>query len=312
MPTTLHSVLLSKPRSFQRLIRISVHCFICCLLLLTSVDSAVAEITVTDDIGSRVQLQQPTRRIISLAPHATEMLFSAGAGDQLVGVVSYSDYPEQAKTLPRVGGYRQLDLEAIIALQPDLVVGWHSGNSKESIERLKSLGVAVYLTEPKTLEQIASNLERLGKLTGTETIANSAALNFRTRLQSLQETYQGRSAVRVFYQVWNQPLMTINRNHLINHLIELCGGVNVFADIDAIAPTISRESVLAMNPEAIVASGMGEARPEWLDDWRSWPGLEAVRSNHLFFVPPDLLQRQTVRVMDGAEQLCQHLQTVRP
>ncbi|MCW8885729.1 MAG: cobalamin-binding protein [Motiliproteus sp.] len=284
------------------------------LLLLVSAlsaSSAYGEVTVVDDMGLRVTLKQPAQRIISLSPHSTEMLYSAGAGDKVVGVVSFSNYPEAATRLPQVGGYRQIDLEAVLALQPDLVVGWHSGNPKVAIERIRSLGIPVYLTEPRAIEQIATNLERLGSLTGSAFVAKAKAGDFRARLQFLQQTYQHRTPVSVFYQVWNEPLMTINGEHMINSLIELCGGKNVFSELPAIAPTISRESVLAANPEVIVASGMNEERPDWLDHWRKWSGLEAVRRNNLFFVPPDLLQRQTVRVMDGAEQLCSHLQTAR-
>ena len=271
-----------------------------------------AELSVIDDMGKTVTLKSPAQRIVSLSPHSTEMLFSAGAGDQVVGVVSFSNYPEAATRLPHVGGYRQIDLEAILALQPDLVVGWHSGNPKVAIDRIRGLGIPVYLTEPREIEQIATNLERLGVLADSAEQAKAEAMDFRARLQYLQKTYQHRKPVRVFYQVWNEPLMTINGDHMINSLIELCGGQNVFSDLAAIAPTISREAVLAADPEAIVASGMNEQRPDWLDHWRQWSGLEAVRRNNLFFVPPDLLQRQTVRVMDGAERLCRQLQTARP
>ncbi len=285
------------------------------VLLVFSAGPAAADpeqsLRVRDDTGRVVQLPRPAERIVSLAPHVTEMLYSAGAGELIVGAVSYSDYPPAAKAIPRIGGYRQLDLEAILALQPDLIVAWQSGNGDANLDSLRRFGIPVYLTEPRQLEQIASNIERLGTLTGSAQVAHAATVDFRRRLQTLQQRYRGSRPVRVFYQVWNEPLMTINGDHLINQLIELCGGVNVFAEVPAVAPTVSLEAVLARDPEVIVASGMGEQRPEWLDQWRHWPGLTAVKRDNLVFVPPDLLQRQTVRVMQGAELLCQALRVAR-
>jgi iron complex transport system substrate-binding protein len=117
--------------------------------------------------------------------------------------------------------------------------------------------------------------------------------------------------VEVFYQVWKQPMMTVNGKQIISDAIRLCGGRNVFAALPILAPTVTAEAVIAANPEVIVASGMGEARPEWLDDWRRWKTLAAVAGDNLYFIPPDLIQRHTPRILDGAEQLCLHLETAR-
>jgi iron complex transport system substrate-binding protein len=272
---------------------------------------AFAEVRVTDDLGRTVVLAQPTRRIVSLAPHATETLFTAGAGDRVVGAVSYSDYPEDAKKIPRVGGYHNLDLERIVALRPDLVVAWASGNLPAQVERLRALGMTVYVSEPHAIEDVARNIERLGALAGTEIAAQRAAAAFRARHERLRARYADRPAVSMFYQIWNRPLMTINGEHLISKVIALCGGVNVFAGLPVLAPKVDVEQVLAADPEAIVASGMGEARPDWLADWRRWPQLRAVRRDNLFFIPPDLIQRHTPRILDGAERLCAALELAR-
>ena len=262
----------------------------CCL---TYAPAHAAEIRITDDSGAEVILRQPASRIVSLAPHLTELLFAAGAGDQVVGVVSYSDYPEAAKALPQVGSYTNVDMEALAALKPDLVVAWKSGNRNAHLDRLAALGVAIYVNEPRNLDDVAHSLENLGRLAGTEAEAQAAASQFRTRLQRLRSQYSNQAAVRTFYQVWDRPLMTINGAHLIGDVIRLCGGENIFADLPQLAPTISIESVLSANPDAIVASGMGEERPEWLDQWRRWPSLTAVSRDNLFFIPPAIIQRHT-------------------
>ena len=272
---------------------------------------AHAGIVVNDDLGTRLRLERPAQRIITLAPHLTETLFAAGAGERLIGAVAFSDYPEAAKKAASVGGYSQLDLEAITALKPDLIIAWHSGNAPKHIDKLRALGLPVYVSQPQHIDDIASEIERLGLLAGSETTARMAAKNFRERLLQLRQRYADRPPVRTFYQVWNQPLTTIGGRQIISDVIRLCGGENVFSRLDSLAPTLSEEAVLAANPEVIVASGMDAARPEWLDRWRRWGSLLAVTQDNLFFVPPDLIQRHTPRLLDGAEQLCRQLETAR-
>ena len=273
--------------------------------------NAQAEIVVRDDTGATVRLAAPARRIVSLAPHVTETLFAAGAGARLVGAVEYSDYPEAAKALPRIGGYSRLDLEAIALQKPDLAVGWASGNSPAHIDKLRALGIPVYLVQPERIDDVAANLERYGELAGTQTTARAAAAAFRDRLAGLRARHGTRPKVRVFYQIWKQPLMTVGGGQVISDAIRLCGGENVFADLKPLAPKVSIEAVLAADPEAIVASGMGEARPDWVDDWRQWPGLTAVKRDNLYFIPPDLIQRHTPRLVEGAARLCEQLEAAR-
>lgn len=273
-------------------------------LLLYLPLAAQAAVSVTDSSGNVVTLPHPAQRIVSLAPHLTELLFAVGAGGRIVGTVSYSDYPPAAKRIPNVGGYSELDLERIVALRPDLIVAWQSGNSPAQLERLQRLGIPVYRNEPRRLGDIPRTMEQLGTLAGTEAIARPAARAWRARLAQLRARYAHAKPLRVFYEVWHQPLMTVNGRHLISAAIELCGGRNVFAGLPMLAPQISLEAVLAANPDVIVASGMAKQRPEWLDDWRRWPQLKAVRDHNLFFVPPDLLQRAGPRFLEGTEQLC--------
>jgi iron complex transport system substrate-binding protein len=272
---------------------------------------AGASVELRDDSGAVLRLERPARRIVSLAPHVTELLFAAGAGERLVGVVQFSNFPEAARAVPEVGSFSALDLEAIAALRPDVVVAWHSGNRGEQLDRLRALGIPVYLTEPRRLEDVAASLRALGRLAGSEAAAEAAARAFEARRADLARRYAARPPVRTFYQIWDRPLMTVNGQHLISDALRLCGGENVFADLPQLAPTLSVEGVLAANPEAVVASGMGEARPDWLDAWRHWPRLTAAARGNLFFVPPDLIQRHTPRILDGAEQLCRALDEAR-
>jgi iron complex transport system substrate-binding protein len=273
--------------------------------------SAHAEVRVSDDEKRSVTLPRPAMRVISLAPHATELLYAAGGGQAVVATVEYANYPEAAKALPRVGTYSAFDLERIASLKPDLAVVWGSGNPPGQVAQLRRLGIPIFVSEPRQLSDVPSTLRRLGQLLGTDLTATRAAEQFEQRLSALRQRYGGKRAVSVFYEIWNQPLMTVGGEHIISSVINLCGGRNVFAEIDQPASAIGIESVLRANPEAIVASGMGEERPDWLDDWKRWKTLRAVERGHLFFVPPDLLQRHTPRILDGAELLCAALDKVR-
>lgn len=272
---------------------------------------AHAAVDLTDDTGHRLHLERPAQRIVSLAPHVTELLFAAGAGSKVVGVVQHSDYPPEATRLPQVGSHTRVDLEAVAALKPDLVIAWKSGNRDAQLDRFNALGIPVYVNEPRSLEAVAQSLEQFGRLAGTEAAANAAAAGFRQRQSALAARYRERPPVRLFYQIWNSPLMTINDEQVISDAIRLCGGVNVFGGLKQLAPRISTEAVLAANPEAIIASGMADSRPEWLDQWKRWPTLAANAGGNLFFIPPDLIQRHTPRLLDGAERLCGQLEEVR-
>ncbi len=281
------------------------------LLLGWTLSLAAAPIEVSDGTGQRVTLNAPAQRIISLAPHTTELLFSAGAGARIVGAVDYSDYPAAANAIPRIGGYSRFDLEAVLALRPDLVVGWKSGNNAAALEKLQRLGIPVFRSEPRHLDAIPDEIDALATLTNTQPQAAPVTRAWRERLNALRAQHRTSTPVSVLYEIWNQPLMTVSDQHLISDVIRLCGGRNVFASLPALSAEISIEAVLAADPQLIIASGMGEEHPEWLDDWRRWPHLKAVKGNHLYFIPPALLQRHTLRILDGAEQMCGQIDRAR-
>ena len=288
-------------------------CFLFVTAFVFSINTleANSEVEVRDDEGTLITLKTPAQRIVSLAPSLTELIYAAGAFEKLVGVAEYSDFPPAAKELPIVGRFDILDIERIVQLNPDLVVAWQSGNPRTSVNRLRKLGLPVYIAEPKSLASIPFHIERLALLAGTKLRAEESINGFRQKLKALHNQFSHQSPVTTFYQVWDVPLITAGGNELIDDIIRLCGGRNVFANIKRVAPKVSREAVLERNPEVIIASGMDIERPEWLDDWLRWPSINAVANNNLFFVPPELVQRHTPRALQGAAQICSQLDQAR-
>ncbi|SFR49684.1 iron complex transport system substrate-binding protein [Marinobacter gudaonensis] len=280
---------------------------VACLVLMPSPAQAMCA---GDALGRQVCLEAPARRVVSLSPGATELLFSAGAGDRVVAVSAWSDYPAEAANLPQVGDSNRLDLEAIVSLAPELVVAWVDGNSRSQLERLADLGITVFWLAPRTFDDIAVAVENLALLTGNSAIGKRRADAFRADIAELQARYDGAGPVRVFFQIWDQPLMTVNREELISKAIELCGGVNVFGHLPRLVPRLSIEAVLAANPQAIVTAGEA-GKDNWLGIWQQYPELTAVSAGNLFLEPPDLLARPTLRFAEGARHLCQTLEQAR-
>jgi iron complex transport system substrate-binding protein len=274
------------------------------LLCLQPIMLWAQKITVIDSLDRKVTLDGPARRIVTLAPHLAENVFSAGAGTHLVGVASYSDYPDQALDLPRIGDFNAFSLERIAELQPDLVLLWASGNGIAAIERLAPLGVPVYADEIRTVDQIPQSIRAIGRMAGTEAASEASAKDFERDITALRDTHQREEKPSVFYQIWHQPLQTVGGDHLISQLITLCGGQNLFGDTSSLAPRVSLEAVLSRDPDLIIGSGMDGSRPPWLDDWQRFPAMKAVRDNQLHYVHPDTIQRPTLRILDGARALC--------
>lgn len=280
-------------------------------LLLCTVGAARAEVTVVDDTGKRVTLPGPARRVISLAPHVTELLFSAGGGERIVGAINYSDHPPEARSIPTIGSNSQLDLERVVALRPDLLIVWQSGNTARQIEQLERLGLPVFRSEPRTLEQVASSIARFGQLLGTDKQAAAAAAAYRSQLARLAARYGQRPTVRVFYQVWDKPLYTLNGKQIVSDAIRLCGGRNVFADLPVLAPEVGVEAVLQQDPEAIVAGDEHAPGDRGVNIWKTYRSMQAVRRNNLFALDGELLTRPGPRTILGAAQLCEKLELAR-
>jgi len=279
------------------------------LLFVAAGLPAHAAISVKDDAGDTVTVAKPAQRVISLAPHVTELLFAAGGGSHVVGVVSYSDFPEEAKKIQQVGSNREVDLERIMALRPDLIVVWRHGSSERQIEMVKKLGVPIFHSEPQQLEAIADNVQKLGQLMGTDAVAGPAAADLRRRMASLRSRYANRPVVRSFYQVWDKPLYTLNGRHIVSDALRLCGGANIFDKLAVTAPVVSVEAVLQENPEAIFATA--EKNYGGVSMWKPYGTLTAVRNDNLFTIDGNLLNRAGPRMIDGAAQLCEKLELAR-
>jgi iron complex transport system substrate-binding protein len=269
-----------------------------------------APVVAEDATGASIELAAPARRIVSLAPHATELLFAAGAGDRVVGVLAPADWPPEATRVFRVGNASGIDLERIVALKPDLVIVWPY-LAPAQIERLRAMGTAIFVSDPRTPAAIALELERFGALAGTSAEAARAATAFRSRLAVLDRRASSAAKLRVFYEIWHQPLYTVGGGHLITAAIRLCGGENVFWRLSPPAPAVGVEDVLVARPEAIVAGTDDAMRPSWLDEWKRWTKLPAVAHGNLFVVDANLLHRAGPRFVAGVEQVCAALDRAR-
>ena len=277
--------------------------------LLSACLQAQAAISVKDDAGATVTLAKPAQRVISLAPHVTELLFAAGGGSHVVGVVSYSDFPAEAKKIPEIGSNREVDLERIMAMKPDLIVVWRHGSSERQIDMLQKLGIPMFHSEPQKLEDIADNVQKLGQLMGLDAVAGPEAASLRAKIASLRSRYAKRPVVRSFYQVWDKPLYTLNGRHIVSDALRLCGGENIFGTLPVTAPVVSIEAVLQENPEAIFATA--EKNYSGVSMWKPYGTLTAVRNDNLFTIDGNLLNRAGPRMIAGAAQLCEKLELAR-
>lgn len=281
------------------------------MLMASAVAPLLAAVSVVDDSGKTVTLEAPARRIVSLAPHITEQLFAIGAGERIVGTTDYADFPPPAKQIIRVARAHSVDLESIARSRPDLIVTWGSGFPPATQAALGRLGVPVYVNEPGSLERIATSLERLGQLTGSET-APQVARELRRRVDALAARYAQRKLVRVFYQVWQQPLMTLSGRHVVSEALRLCGARNVFEDLGPIAPQVSVESVIAARPDLIATAEAGAEDRGALAGWQRFAQIPAVANRHLITLDADRINRHTPRLVDEVERLCEHIDRVRP
>ena len=281
------------------------------LVLQLCAPAAHAAISVTDDAGNIITLNKPATRIISLSPHVTELIFAAGAGERLIGTVKYSDYPEAAKAIPRIGDNRQLDIERIIAMKPDLLVVWMHGAYERVLEPLRKSGIPYFFSEPHKLEQIPETLLKLGSLFGTEKQAQMSANAFREQLTQLSTRYQNKSQVRTFYQVWGKPIFTLNDKSIVSDVLRICGGKNIFGHLSAAAPTLSTEAVIQENPELIITGDSDNQAGSGVEQWKGFSTMLAVKNQNLVAVDGDQLNRAGPRIIDGAKVVCEAMELAR-
>ena len=273
--------------------------------------AAHAAIDVGDDAGRRIVLQQPARRVISMAPHVTELLFAAGAGARIVGAMNFSDFPPAAQQIPLIGSNDQIDIERVIALRPDLLIVWQSGNTARQIEQLRQLGVPMFFSEPHRLDDVATSMLRFGQLLGSAPAAQAAAAAYRQKIAALAARYAARPVVRVFYQIWDKPLYTLNGQHIVSDALRVCGGQNIFGALGVVAPAVGIEAVLAADPEVILGGERHDPADAGINLWRAYRSLLAVQRGNLFTLDGELLTRAGPRIADGTAVLCEKLDLAR-
>jgi iron complex transport system substrate-binding protein len=282
-----------------------------CPIVLTALFALpCAAASAVDDRGVAVSLRAPAQRIVTLAPHLTEIAYAAGAGERLAATVRFSDYPAAASGLARVGDAARIDVERVLALKPHLVLGWRTGNPGRDLQRLEALGLTVFVTEPRRLADVARLLRSVGALADTARVAEAAARHFENELAGLEARYGGRRRVRVFYEIWHRPLLTVSGAHVISDILRLCGGENVFADAAVLTPAVSYEAVLARRPDVILGGSSGAQPEDLARGWARAP-VAALRAIPVRFIDPDLIQRQSPRLAQGARAVCEALDALR-
>ena len=274
------------------------------LPLAASRGVCAAGIEVVDDTGARLTLVHPAQRIVSLAPGATEMLFAAGAGSKLLATVAYSDYPEAARRVPRIGDSNAIDMERLLVLKPDVVVFWPGGNNPAQIAQLRQLGFTLYGQQVNRLRDLGASLRRLGRLAGTQAVAQSSAGQLEQRIQQLKVRYAHAAPLSVLLETWNQPLYTVGAQQLLSDVLSVCGATNVFGELPQLSPAVQVEAVIARDPQMIIAAAPPGAGAQWLQAWRQFPALRAVRSGNLLDFEDQALSRLGPSVIDAASSLC--------
>ncbi|MGE0115927.1 MAG: helical backbone metal receptor [Steroidobacteraceae bacterium] len=280
---------------------------LCCAFLLLGCQRHTESPTAAESIKKTGTA--PARRIVTLTPGLTELIYAVGAQQWLLATVEYADFPQAAQQIPRIGDAFHVDLEKLLALRPDLVLVWTSGTSATIVEQIKALGLRVESIDVRHLSDVSTSLLRMGELTGMQANAQQAAQAFEQGMQELRSRYAGRTPLRVFVEVNRQPLYTVNGRHVLSEVLNLCGGENVFASLDQLAPVIGVEAVLKADPEVILSTE--GTLPEVRQDWQAWPQLKAVKQKQIVVVSPDATTRATPRLLQGAQDICNALQSVR-
>lgn len=275
--------------------------------------SFASSYSAVDDLGNNITLEKPAQRIVSLAPHITEVLFYIGAGNKIVGTVHYSDYPKEALKIPRIGGYDKVNLEQIMTLQPDLIVAWQSGNDSRINTRLEELGFKVYYSEPTTLKDIANSMVRLATLVGTKEIGEEKKAQFLSRYKQLKMANQSKQPLKIYYEVWRNPRYTLGGTHFSKEIFNLCSGENIFADLNEKAPIVSLEAIISRNPDVILTGDRHgeETLTEFRNHWQQWPQIKAVKKKQIYYVDADIFTRSSPRALNAAEHLCNLLEKIR-
>ena len=281
------------------------------VLLVAGRPAVAAGLDVVDDTGAHLSLSHPAQRIVSLAPGATEMLFAAGAGARLVATVAYADQPAAARQVPRIGDSSAIDMERLLVLKPDIVVFWPGGNNPAQIAQLQRLGVTLYGQQVNRLADLGASLRRLGLMAGTQSAARQRADQIEQQLTQLRARYAKRPALTALLETWDQPLYTVGGRQLMSDALSVCGAVNVFADLAQLSPAVQVEAVLTRDPDLIIAAAPPGGGAQWLEAWRKFPSMKAVRTGRLLNFEDQALSRLGPSVLDATASLCERIDAAR-
>ena len=261
--------------------------------------------TFTDALGREVTLAGSPKRIIPLAPSLTEILYYLGLGERVAGVTEYSYYPPDAKVKPSVGSYIDPNIEKIISLSPDLVIGTKDGNLPGSVYLLEQARIPVYVVNPRNVRDAISTIDEIGGLCGVSEKARQSVDKLNKRLETVQNAVAARKKPLVFLQINISPVMTVNKNTFHNDLIKLAGGINMTADEPITYPRISIEEVIRKKPDIIIISSMerGGEFEKARQDWMKWTSIPAVKNNRVYLIDSDLIDRPSQRIIDGLEAM---------
>lgn len=269
------------------------------------IPAGVLGLEMTDEAGRRLQLDRVPGRIVALAPSITECLFALGLDQEVVGVTEHTNFPPQAASRPKVGSYVHLQLEAIVALRPDLVLATRDGNPREQIRRLEEMGLKVFVLDPRSLEGLFKTLLSLGELLGRREAAEAVVFTMQERIEGIRRSLENKPRPRVLLQVGAQPLVVAGADTLQDHLIGLAGGHNVARPIGRGYPMLSLERAITLAPEVIIISSMADPKgaEQEKEKWKRWKEIPAVKNGRVYVLDGDLIDRPSPRVVEGLQEL---------
>lgn len=276
------------------------------LVAFSSLRAADAEVYI-DDMGRRVDIPPHPKRIVSLAPSITETLFALGLDREIAGVTVLSNYPEAARSKPRVGTFVNISLERVVSLNPDLVIGTADGNRKETVVQLERVGIPVYVVNPKSCEEIFLTITDIGEITGRKQQAGEVVAKLRERIDHIAVSLKGLNRPRVFLQIGVSPIVSVGGGTIHDELIRRAGGVNIYGDATVSYPRCGIEDIIARNPDVIIVSSMkrGGDFLDIRDGWKRWDPIPAVRTGRIHVIDSDLIDHASPRIVDGLERMAE-------
>ena len=275
------------------------------IIFLLNISAKAEERIFTDEMGRQVKIPYPAKRIVSLAPSITEILFALGLDEQVAAITNFCDYPEAVLKKPRIGGFVNPDIEKIVSLKPDLIIGIRDGNRMDTVDRLNDFGLPVYLIDPKGFDGVMQTIKNIGDVVGREKESRKMVKEMVKKTENIITLTQSLSRPKVFFQLGDAPMVTVGKGTLANDLIRLAGGRSISENEPTSYPVYSIETVLLKAPEIIIMTSMDSKKntPQLIKKWESWKSIPAVRMSMIYVIDSNLVDRPTPRIVEGLEAL---------